>query len=167
MSPECGGCSLSGGEEHFALHFLILHWVLDTWSLRVSIARMRYHDKEQRGEERLYLSAQLSGHSPSLREVRAEIQDRNGRGDHREALLTGLFPMACSACSLKPSRTTCQGVVLPPVGWMVPHQLLTKKMPYRFVHKPILCMHFLNKIFSSQIGLGLYQVDKKPTRTWS
>lgn len=69
------GCPLSGGEGHFALHFLISHWVLDTWSLRVSIARMKHHDKEQLGEERLHFSVQPSGHAPSLGEVRAEIQE--------------------------------------------------------------------------------------------
>jgi hypothetical protein len=71
------GCPLSGGEGHFALHFPIPLWDLDTWSLRVSIARMRHHDKEQLGEEKLYFSVQLSGHTLSLREGRAEIQDGN------------------------------------------------------------------------------------------
>lgn len=71
------GCPLSGGEGYFALYFLIPLWDLDTWSLRVSIARMGHHDKERLGEEKLYFSVQLSGHILSLREVRTEIQDRN------------------------------------------------------------------------------------------
>jgi hypothetical protein len=43
-------------------------------------------------------------------------------------LLTGLFPMACSAFFLIEPRTTSSGIALLTMGWALPHPSLIKKM---------------------------------------
>lgn len=54
---------------------------------------------------------------------------RPGRG-----LLTGLLFVAWSPHFLIEPRTTRSGMALPTVGWALLHQLLIKKMPYRFAY---------------------------------
>jgi hypothetical protein len=48
-------------------------------------------------------------------------------------LLTGLFPLACSACFLIEPRTTSQGMAPPTMGWALPPWLLIEKMPYSWI----------------------------------
>ena len=43
-------------------------------------------------------------------------------------LLTGLLPLAFSASSLPQPKRTCPGVILPTVGWALPHHTTVKKM---------------------------------------
>jgi hypothetical protein len=67
----------------------------------VSTVVIKHHGQKQLGEERVYVILQLSGHSLSLWEVRAETQGRNleagGSRGHGRELLTGLLLMARSA----------------------------------------------------------------------
>jgi hypothetical protein len=44
-------------------------------------------------------------------------------------LLTGLLPMAYSACFLIEPRTTRSGMAPDTMGWVLPHQPLIKKIP--------------------------------------
>lgn len=49
-------------------------------------------------------------------------------------MLTGLFSMACTACFLLEPRTTRNGPTHPlTMAWALPHQSLTKKVPYRLI----------------------------------
>jgi hypothetical protein len=71
----------------------------------------------------------------SRREVRQEL--KQGRqleaGADAEAVgeccLLACSPMACSFCSLIEPRTTSPEMATPTVGWALPHQSLTKKVP--------------------------------------
>ena len=81
----------------------------------------------------------LPDHSPSLEEVRTGTQaelESGGRSwcrGHGGVLLTGLLPMACSACFLVEPRTTSPGMALPTMGWALPHWWLIVKMPYSWI----------------------------------
>jgi hypothetical protein len=44
-----------------------------------------------------------------------------------------MLPMDSSAF-LIPPRTTCPEVTSPTVSWVLPYQLLIKKIPYRFAY---------------------------------
>jgi hypothetical protein len=57
-------------------------------------------------------------------------------------LLTGLLPMACSACFLIEPRTTSPGLAPPTMGWALPHQSIIKKIPYRLAYRLILMEAF-------------------------
>lgn len=48
--------------------------------------------------------------------------------------LTGLLPMACSACLGIQLRATCSGLALPAVVQALPHQPLIKTMPHRLAY---------------------------------
>ena len=50
-------------------------------------------------------------------------------------LLSGLFPMACSACFLLQPRITCLGVTPPTVIWPLPHQSSIKKMTHTHAYR--------------------------------
>ena len=82
--------------------------------LRVAAAVMKHHDQEQVGEERFDLDFHILFHicSPSLKEVRTETQ--TGKGPQAE-LLTGLFPLACSASFPTEFRTASPGMAPPTV----------------------------------------------------
>lgn len=47
---------------------------------------------------------------------------REWSGEHERMQFTGLLPMVCSVCFLIQLRTTSLEVVLPTVGWVLPHQ---------------------------------------------
>lgn len=78
-----------------------LHHCVQT-CLTVSFAVMKHRDhkkKKKNPGRNVYLSLQLSGHTPTLRDIRAIIQtgqEPGGRNRGREgSWLTGLLPMAC------------------------------------------------------------------------
>ena len=48
--------------------------------------------------------------------------------------LTGLLPMACSACLGIQLRVTCSGLALPAVVQALPHQSLIKMMPHKLAY---------------------------------
>jgi hypothetical protein len=90
--------------------------------------------KEQAGEKRLY-----SAYTSTLLFITKGSQDWNSsrtgsrswcRG-HGRMLLTGLFPLACSACSLIEPKTTSSGMTPPTIG---PPSLITNwEMPYSWI----------------------------------
>jgi len=52
---------------------------------------------------------------------------------HGGMLLTGLLPLACSACSLIEPKTTSPGKAPPTMGWVLPPWSPDEKMPYSWV----------------------------------
>jgi len=93
--------------------------------------------KKQVGEERVY-----PAYTSTLLFITKGSQDRNSsrsgsrsccRG-HGGMLLTGLLPLACSACSLIELKTTRPGTAAPTIGWTLPYQSLIEKMPYSWSH---------------------------------
>lgn len=93
---------------------------------------VRHHDQEQLGEERVDFSLQLSGHTPSLREVRSETQDRNLKtgteaGTTRNAA-HWLAP--CGLLSLL-SYGTQDCLSRGGTPWPFPHHSLIMEMHYR------------------------------------
>ena len=103
---------------------------------------MKHHDQKQAGEERVYLASTSSLYSPSLREARTGTQAGLLSGGwstgHGRMLLTGLFPMACSACWLIEPRKTNPGMTPPTMGWALPYKSLIKKTPYRPAYSHLL-----------------------------
>lgn len=60
-------------------------------------------------------------------------------------LATGLFPGVCQFVKFSiECWTTCPGVVLPTVGWALPHLLLIKTLLHRHTHRPIWIRQFLS-----------------------
>ena len=101
------------------------------------------HDQKQLGDESIYFMKRLSGHTLSLRKVRA----RNRTEIWRQGLnqkpwwnmaYNGLLPMTCSDCFLIQPRTTCLGLVPPTVGCAISYQPSVKKMLHKLAYKPIL-----------------------------
>jgi hypothetical protein len=82
-------------------------------------------------------------------------------------LLTGLLLLACSACFLVEPRTTSPDAALPTRGWVLPHQLLNKKVLYRPVCSLILRIYFLIEKNKSHLSddSSLWQVDIKLAST--
>ena len=74
-----------------------------------------------------FICLMLPDHSPSLEDVSTgtytelEPGDRSWCRIHRGVLLTGLLPVACSACFLIELRTTSPGLAPPTMGWALPH----------------------------------------------
>ena len=88
-------------------------------------------------------------------EVRAGTQGRCCMG-HGKVLLTGLLPLACSACFLINPRTTCSVIASPTVGWALPPTPISKKMPPQAcLQANLMETFFSTKIPSSQISLHL------------
>lgn len=58
-------------------------------------------------------------------------------------LLSSWFPMACYNLLIEP-RTNKPRIALPTVHGTLGHQVLIKKMPYRFARRPYWYWHFLN-----------------------
>jgi hypothetical protein len=61
------------------LKFYPLFSVLFTWYLRAAIGVVKHHNQKQVGKKRVSFSLQLSGHTPSMREVRAGTQGKESR----------------------------------------------------------------------------------------
>lgn len=59
--------------------------------------------------------------------------------------------LACWACFLIPSRTTCPVMATPPVSWALFPQSLIKKILHRLAYLPVSWRHFL-RIPSSQMS---------------
>jgi hypothetical protein len=77
-------------------------------------------------------------------------------------LPTGLLPIACSACSLIPPRTTSPGLVPPTVSEALPCKSLIKKMPPQTLLQDNVgggAFSLLRSIFSDD--LSMCQEDKK------
>ena len=94
-------------------------------SVRVSVAESKHHDQKQPGEEVVCFSLLFSGHTPSLREVRAGTQ---GRSLEAAAEAEGMKECCLLACSswlawlawpafLYTLCYTCAGVEPPAVDW--------------------------------------------------
>lgn len=76
--------SLTGGGPQSILDLeprnpLCLEWLPEMLVIidRIPIVVIKLHNQKHFGEERVYFSSVLSGHRPSLREVRARSQGRN------------------------------------------------------------------------------------------
>lgn len=101
--------------------------------VRVSIAVLKQHVHKQFLEERMYFILYCSGKSGQ------EPGARDWKRRHKWGTLTGLLSIPCSACFLMPSGTTCPGVALPSMTWMLLHQSLLQ-----IAYRAIWWMHFLN-----------------------
>lgn len=135
---------------------------LTIWFSFLCVAMKRHSlTKGNLREERIYLAC-----ASRSRSVIEESQSRNSSRN----LKVGLLNISCSIISLtareawqKPwrnaagwlihrriasfliqPRTTCLGLVLPAVGWALPHQLASKIISHRHVHKPLWSRWFLN-----------------------
>lgn len=97
----------------------------------------------------------LSGHNPSLREVRAGTQGRSRDRNYSLRLLAGLLPGSVHWISYTASPT-CLGIVPTLVGWALTHQSSIKRIPYRCGHKQV-----FKKVPSSQVNLGCVKVTVK------
>lgn len=86
----------------------------------------------------------LTGHSLSLRGVRAGTQDRNLKQRPRRNPVAGVLLLACSATFLRQPRPTCSEVALAIVSWALPHQLAIKKNIPQHVHRPVWWRQFCN-----------------------
>jgi hypothetical protein len=102
--------------------------------LRVSIPAQNTMTKKQVVKERVY-----SAHTFTLLLITKGSQDWNSsrsgsrsqcRG-HGGMFLTGLLPLACSACSLIEPRLPAQGWLHP--QWALPSWSLIEKMPYSWI----------------------------------
>ena len=99
--------------------------------VRVSTAAINHHDQKQAGQERVYLA-----YTSTVLFIIGGSQDRNSNraGNWKQelmqspwrVLLTGLFPMACSACFLIELRTISAGMAPHTAVWVLSHQSLTK-----------------------------------------
>ena len=104
-----------------------------TECLRVSIAVMKHHgQKKQVGEERVFMAYT----STALFII--EGSQGSSKRSHGGMLLTGLLPMACSACFLIEPRAISPGMAL------------IKKLPYSWMLWNI----FLIKVPSFQLTLA-------------
>ncbi|XP_060238999.1 peroxisomal membrane protein 4 isoform X2 [Meriones unguiculatus] len=72
--------------------------------------------------------------------------------------------MACSACFLTELRTTGPEVLGPTVFWVLPHQSLIKKMPYKLGCLQPDRLEILSQLRLLLRGLSLHQTDVKPTQ---
>ena len=73
----------------------------------VSVAMAKHHNQKQLGRKGFIGLSLLPHYCSSLKDIRTGTQtgqEPRGRG-HGQELLTGLFPMACSACFLTEPRT--------------------------------------------------------------
>jgi hypothetical protein len=80
---------------------------------------------------------------------------------HGEVLLTGLLPIACSACSLQNAGQTAQGWYHIQWGCALSHQSLVKKMLYSLAYSSILWRCFLNWGSFLSDNSCLYKADIK------
>lgn len=79
-----------------------------------------------------YFILQFWDHSLSLGEVKARSLRRNLEVETEAEAMEECSLLTCSSWfaqlyCLKPTRTTCPGVVPPPMGWALSHQSLIKK----------------------------------------
>jgi hypothetical protein len=104
----------------------------------VCITAQNIMTKKQIGKERVY-----SDYTSTLLFITKGSQDRNSRrtGTWRQelvqracrVLLTGLLPLAPSACILIEPNTISPGLVLPTMGLDLPTWSLIEKMPYSWI----------------------------------
>lgn len=93
-------------------------WALPCWPTfppwcvsLLCIPAIKHHGQNQPRDRKVYFTYNPD-RSPSMKEVRAEIQvgqengGRNWSRGHREVMLTGLLSMACSFCFVIASSTT-------------------------------------------------------------
>lgn len=91
--------------------FLLLQW-------------MKHHNQKQVGEERVDLAYIEGNQDKNTNEAGSW---RQGLMGHRRVMFTGLLHMASSASfPIELSPATARSTM----GWIFPHQLLFKKMPY-------------------------------------
>jgi hypothetical protein len=104
--------------------------------VRVSIPAQNIKTKKQVGEERVY-----SAYTSTLVFIIKGSQDWNSSrsGSRRWCrgyggmLLTGLLPLACSACFLVEPKTTSPGIAPPIMAWALPPWSLIEEMPYSWI----------------------------------
>jgi hypothetical protein len=70
------------------------------------------------------------------------VQARNGSRGHGRMLLTSLLHELFILVFY--TTQVLIGMMLPTVGWALPHQSLMKKMPYRHTHRPRWWRKFLS-----------------------
>ena len=108
---------------------------------------MKHHDKSNLGRKGLHiLSHSLLGEAQVRTQIEQEPAGRSWCRGHGRVLLTGLIPMACSACFLIEPRTTSPGMTPPTMGWALSHWSLIKKMPCRLTCSWTLWRHFLLRV---------------------
>ena len=67
-----------------------------------------------------------------------------------EYYLLALLHMSSSACFVIESRAKSPGLVPPVMSWVLFHQSLIKKLPYRLTYRPVLRRCFLNSLLWSE-----------------
>ena len=87
--------------------------------------------KQQVGEERVYSAYIITERSQDWNSSRSG--SRSWCRGHGGMLLTGLLPLAYSACSLIEPRTTSPEMVPPTIGPPLPPWSLIEKMPYSWI----------------------------------
>ena len=88
--------------------------------------------------EKIHLSLQLSGHTPSLREVGAGTLCRNLEAGADTEAMEGaaywLVPHGLLSLLSYRTQDHSPGMTPPTMNWALPHQSLIKKMPYRLAY---------------------------------
>lgn len=91
-----------------------------TCTVRAPVDGMECYDQKEFGEERVYFSSQLSGHTPSLKESGQELK----QAVEEHCLLT--CPHGSLSLFSYAPRTPCPGLTPPTVGRTPAHQSLKK-----------------------------------------
>lgn len=134
--------------------------------IRIPTAMQTQPDQKQLREGRVCFSPELSGHAPSLRQVRVGTRSKNWSRE-REGPLPAcspllspycLLPIDCSTHFLIQPRTPAQTWLPPTVSEALSNQSLIKTPLHRTVHRPLLWRHLYN--LGSPSKRGLCRVDK-------
>jgi hypothetical protein len=123
--PWMGACTeMSSTSRFVSLAALLWRTFHSSACLSGSAVTKCYHQRHC-GEENVDFSWQLSGHTASLREVRAGTQGRNLEPNAEAEAMEGCCLLACSSWLVQPSSLYNSG---PPaqgwhyMGWVLPHQ---------------------------------------------
>ena len=140
--PNLNTTNLGGSSQYLVVAYNSLSRT-ESVLVRASIAVMKHYDQSNLGRKG-FVWLTLPHHCSSLKEVRTGTQGRNKEaGADAEAMERGCL-LACTACFSIEPRITSPGVAPSTMAWALPHQSLTKSVPYRLAYSPILWRHFLN-----------------------
>lgn len=121
--------------SHLYLIILYLPFVL----VRVIKAVINTMARSKLGEER----TSLAHASTSLFIERNWVRNLEAEADVE--VMEERCSLTFSLWFLIAPRITAPGITLPIMGWVVPHQSLTNKMPYKVAYNSVLCRHCLNQ----------------------
>lgn len=139
---------------------------MSTVLVRVAITVMKYYDQSQVVEERVYLV-----HTSVSLFIIEEVRTWMGQNSGGKSWCRGYKGCCLVACSPWLAQSFLLNPGSPAQGWHHPlwagpshinHE--SRKMYYRFAHKPIWWRDFLNSESLSPNDSSLYQVDIKLAR---